>query len=197
MFFAYLRWALIAPYMLAVSLLTFPLALILPAFAVYRYGPMDNGNEHGMGWYLPSWLSSFQTPDNPLDGDNGWMREHWQWRYKLPMSLAIYVGHVGWLWRNPGYGVGVIKTCGDYPATVAFTGNPAVNDRPGVEGWCLIKMNQPHQQLFQFVWVKKITGTRCIYCNFGWNIKGLIDAPRLFYTATFAFSPRISRFGDM
>lgn len=190
----YLRWLATVPYMLVISALTYPLALILPAFAEYRYGNMDNGNEHGMGWYLPKWLSVFQTPDNPLDGDNGWMREHWQWRYKLPASLAIYVGHVGWLWRNPGYGVGLEQFSGDRAVSVTYTGNKDVNDSPGVEGWCLVKTVAPHQTIFQLVWVKRISDTHCIYCNFGWNIKGLIGSPRLYYTATFAFSPRISKF---
>ena len=184
----YLKWLLMMPVMLLVSALTFPLAFFLPLFAKFREGWLNNGNDYGWGWYLPDWLDVFQTPDNSLDGDNGWKTEHWQWRFKLPAFLCTYVGRVGWLWRNPGYGFGVVYFVSDVPVTATYSGNPAVNDSPGVEGHCLVHAGG----LFQLVWVKRISAAKCIYANFGWNIKGLIDNPRGRYTATFAFSPRIA-----
>lgn len=187
----YIKWLLMVPVMLAVTVLTYPLAFVLPFFAVYREGPLNNGNEWGWGWYLPKWLNWFQTPDNSLDGDYGWIHEHWQWRYKLPPRLCTYVGRVGWLWRNPGYGYGVVYFDSAVPVVATYTGNPAVNDSPGVEGQCMVHAGG----LFQWVWVRKIGGTgKCFYFNLGWNIKGLIDNPRNKYTATFAFSPRIATF---
>lgn len=186
----YLKWLLLIPVMLVVTVLTFPLALVLPFFAVYREGLLDNNTKKGMGWYLKPWLNWFQTPDNSIDGDEGWRTEHWQWRFKLPAVLAQYVGRVGWLWRNPGYGVGVETISGD-PIEATYTGNKAVNDSTGVEGYCFVRACG----LFQWVWIKRISAGRCIYINCGWNIKGLIDAPTNRYIATFAFSPRVSRFG--
>lgn len=187
----YIKWLLMVPISLAVTVLTFPLALVLPFFAVYREGPLNNGNEWGWGWYLPKWLSWFQTPDNSLDGDYGWQHEHWQWRYKLPPKICRYVGQVGWLWRNPGYGYGVVYFDSPVPIAATYTGNKAVNDSPGVEGQCMVHANK----LFQWVWVRKIGNTgKCFYFNFGWNIKGLIDQPECKYTCTYAFSPRISTF---
>ena len=97
----YLKWLVMVPVMLLVSALTFPLAFVLPFFTQYREGRLDNNTKKGMGWYLISWLSWFQTPDNSLYGDDGWKYEHWQWRYKLPTWLATYVGEFGWLLRNP------------------------------------------------------------------------------------------------
>lgn len=167
----YLKWLLMIPVSLAVTLLTFPLAFVLPFFATD-------------GW-LPKWLFWFQTPDNSLNGDNGWKNEHWQWRFKLPKLLAIYIGQIGWLWRNPGYGYGLVKL---ENATATYSGNKLVNDCPGVAGWCFVKS----AGLFQFVWVFKISSAKCIYCNFGWNVKGLIDSKEEIHLATFAFSPRIS-----
>jgi len=183
----YIKWALMAPLMIVLTVLTYPLAFILPLFAQEREGLLDNGTKTGMGWYLPSWLNWFQTPDNSLDGDYGWRTEHWQWRFKLPTRLATYVGRLGWLIRNPGYGVGVVFMTGD-PILAAFSGNQAVNDSPGVEGYCLVHS----QGLFQWVWVKRISEGKCVYCNFGWSIKGLIDGTQRTHKATFQFSPRIS-----
>ena len=188
----YVQWLLLLPVMLAVTVLTFPLAFVLPLFAVQREGWHENGNVWGLGWYLPDWLNWFQTPDNSLDGDYGWQHEHWQWRFKLPAPLCTYVGRVGWLWRNPGYGVGVVYFDSAVPVTATYSGNPSVNDSPGVEGWCLVHAGG----LFQFVWVKRISSAKCIYVNIGWNIKGLINEPRQKYTATYAFSPRIATWKD-
>lgn len=185
----YLKWLLMVPVMLLISAITFPLAFVLPFFAVERQGVVDNGTGWGWGYYLPKWLGVFQAPDNSLGGDYGWKTEHWQWRFKLPAALCTYVGMVGWLWRNPGYGFGLEVVDGMH---AGYAGNPKVNDSPGVEGYCLVHAGG----LFQFVWVKRLTTNKCVYINFGWNIKGLINDPRDKYTATFAFSPRIATWKD-
>lgn len=181
----YIKWALMVPLMLVLTALTYPLAFILPFFAREREGLLNNGTKTGMGWYLPKWLNWFQTPDNSLDGDYGWRTEHWQWRFKLPCST--YVGRVGWLWRNPAYGFGCVMMAGD-PILATFSGNQSVNDSPGVEGYCLVHS----QGLFQWVWVKRISEGKCLYFNFGWGIKGLIDGAQRTHKASFQFSPRIS-----
>lgn len=184
----YIKWLLMVPVMILVTALTFPLAFVLPLFATQQEGLLNNSNAYGLGPRLPKWLSWFQTPDNSLEGDEGWKTEHWQWRYKLPKPLCAYVGMLGWLWRNPGYGYGVEHIS----ATATYTGNSAVNDSPGVEGYCLVKA----ADLFQLVWIKRISANKCFYFNLGWNIKGLLNNPRDNYTATFAFSPRIATWKD-
>jgi hypothetical protein len=171
----YLKWALMVPISLFLTVISFPLALILPFFA------KD-------GW-LPKWLNWFQTPDNSLYGDDGWKTEHWMWRYKLPTFLATYVGIVGWLWRNPAYGFGCVYMTG-IPIVATFLGNEKVNDSPLFEGRIIVYS----QNLFQFVWCKKITSTKCLYFVFGWNIKGLINDHATKHIATYAFSPRVSTF---
>lgn len=185
----YLKWLLLMPVMIVVTVATFPLAFILPFFAEEREGLLDNGTKSGLGYYLPKWLSIFQTPDNSLDGDEGWRTEHAQWRFKLPTAIAVYVGRVGWLWRNPGYGYGAELLVGE-PIVATFTGDDKVNDDPGHEGHCLVNC----QDLFQFVWVKRIGAEKSLYCVFGWNIKGLIGSGQRRHIATFAFSPRISKY---
>ena len=185
----YLKWLLLLPVMIVVTVATFPLAFILPFFAKQEDGLINNGTDFGLGLRLPKWLSIFQTPDNSLEGDEGWRTEHAQWRFKLPKPLCVYVGIVGWIWRNPGYGVGCEVMTGN-PIEATFTGNDKVNDSPLSEGYILIKS----QKLFQFTWCKKITETKCLYCVFGWNIKGLIGSKQKTHIATYAFSPRISTF---
>lgn len=185
----YLKWLLLLPVMLVVTVATFPLAFILPFFATMQDGLINNGTDFGLGPRLPKWLNLFQTPDNSLDGDEGWRTEHAQWRFKLPKPLCAYVGMVGWLWRNPGYGVGCEVMTGN-PIVATFLGNEKVNDDPLSEGSITVYA----QDLFQFTWCKKITETKCLYFVFGWNIKGLIGSNQKTHIATYAFSPRISTF---
>jgi hypothetical protein len=186
----YVKWILMLPVNILVTVLAIVLSPVLPLFAVEREGWQNNGATWGMGWYLPKWLNWFQTPDNSLDGDEGWKTEHWQWRYKLPTKICTYVGRFGWLLRNPGQGYGVEYLVGN-PIVGTYTGNLAVNDSPGVEGQCMIHV----QDLFQWVWVRKIgNGNKCVYFNFGWNIKGCIHNDQYSHTATYTFSPRISTF---
>lgn len=166
----YLKWALMVPVSLFLTVVAFPLAIVLPFFA------KD-------GW-LPNWLSWFQTPDNSLYGDDGWKNEHWLW------TTNQYIRQVGWLWRNPAYGFGCVKMTGD-PIIATYTGNERVNDSPLSEGYIIVHS----QNLFQLTWCKKITTTKCLYFVFGWNIKGLINCDQRTHLATYAFSPRISTIG--
>lgn len=173
----YLKWALMVPVSLIVTIIGMLIAPLLPFFA------KD-------GW-LPNWLWWWQTPDNSLYGDEGWKHEHWLWRYKLPDFLSAYIGQVGWLWRNPGYGFGCVNLEDfEHFLEANYSGNAQVNDDPLVEGYCLVHA----RNLFQLVWCKKITSTKCLYFVFGWNIKGLIGSEQKTHIATYAFSPRVSTF---
>lgn len=156
----YLRWLLLLVPDLLASLLNYPLALVVVLFA----------NEEG---YLPRWLWWFQTPDNPLDGDGGWRNEHWQWRFKLPASLARYVGRVGWLWRNSMYGLAIdvlgAKTQGwDILIT---SGDTKTGNRPIHDGWCYRVLYRDGQPIYwQFYYVKRWSETRCVRINLGWKL---------------------------
>ena len=173
----YIQYTILAVISIPITLLGFILAPILPLLA------------NNDGW-LPKWLWWFQTPDNSLNGDTGWQNEHWQWRFKLPISLSIYIGQVGWLLRNPAYAFGVKYINGNNETT--YIGNPNISDNIGAcEGWLFVRSNG----LFQFTYVKRIFNTnKCIYINLGWNIRALTNPynRRDNYEATFVFSPRIS-----
>lgn len=179
-----LKWILMVPVMLALTVLAFPLAFVLPLFASKGEGWLDNCTRYGYGVFLPKWLDWFQTPDNDLDGDNGWKTEHWQWRFKLPAVLANYVGRLGWIWRNPAYGYGIEIISA--PAEGKAEGNLNIGDRPLQEGSCYVDI----EDLWQYVLVKKLTSSKALYMNLGWNIKGALSGDRREHIATFAFSPR-------
>lgn len=167
---------------------------MLPFFAIQRIGELNNGSEIGQGYYLPDWLEWFGTLDNDLTGDYGWKYEHFQWRHHLPITLANYLGQVGWLYRNPAYAYGIRFLNAPFITTVK--GDPNIRDNnQAKEGWCFVTANG----LFLFRWIKRIGNTnRCIYINLGWNIMGLVDDgvnPKLNpWQATFIASPRISGF---
>lgn len=179
----YLFWIVMVPISLLVTLLSVIFAPVLPLFASNKLGPCDNNSTQCVGPRLPSWLSWFQTPDNSLYGDSTFEQ----------LNPPSYWSEVKWIWRNPGYGFGVryLRT----PYTTSISGDPSIRDNDNARaGWCLARANG----LFQFKWIRPIGFQRCIYCNFGWNIMGLVD-PNVQpkpdpWEATFAFSPRISGF---
>ena len=179
----YLWWIILVPINLLVTILTVILSPVLPMFATEQYGPLDNNSAQGFGPRLPKWLSWFQTPDNSLDGDATFER----------LNPPSYMSKIKWLIRNPGYGFSVHYLTAPYYTTVS--GDPTIKDNDNAKaGWCCVNSNG----LFQLRLVLPIGFSRCLYCNFGWNIMGLAD-PNLTpkpnpWEATFAFSPRISGF---
>jgi hypothetical protein len=179
----YLWWIILVPINLIVTLLNIILSPVLPVFATEQYGPLDNNSREGVGPRLPHWLSWFQTPDNSLDGDATFEQ----------LNPPGYVSKIKWFIRNPGYGFGVYYLTAPYDTTVS--GDPTIRDNDNARaGWCCVNSNG----LFQLRLVVPIGFSRCLYCNFGWNIMGLAD-PNVPvkanpWEATFAFSPRISGF---
>lgn len=81
----FVKFFALLPLHLLVNLLCWFLAPVLPLFAIGR----DT---------LPGWLSWFQTPDAPLDGDSGFAKIF------PPDKWPRYLRRVLWLIRNPGYG---------------------------------------------------------------------------------------------
>jgi len=166
------------------SMLNWPLTLF--AWLVAPVIPLFASND---GW-LPKGLSWFQTPDNSLHGDSGWITQHWQWRYSLPIGMCNYIGMVGWLIRNPAYGFGLEKLYG--PLYANFIGDNTIRDNANAKaGWLLVTCDD----LFQLTWIVPIGFSRCFMLNLGWNIRALVDphvSPVDTYEATFVFSPRIS-----
>ena len=177
------------PFLVIINLigtaLTYPLAPLIVLFKSNQVGWLDNATKQGSGPRLFKFLSWFQTPDNSLDGDH-------TFESLFPPS---WWSRCHWLWRNPFYGFAV-KTF-DGSTGMSYKGTLDCNvDKPG---YILVIGHG----LFQWVYYKKL-GSKCLYLNFGWNIKALVDPAFITpdqwhdntalikdYPATFAFSPRI------
>lgn len=187
-----IKYAVMAVFSLLLNAITFIIAPLLPRFSKIKDGPLNNGTNYGSGPRLPQWLNWFMTPDNSLDGDQGWQKEHWQWRFKFSPAIATYIGQVGWLWRNPAYSFGMTHINGNVAPT--YSGDPDIGDNQTArEGYLLVHTTD----LFQYVYIKRIFKTqKCLYINIGWNIRALINKQNRCnpYRATFVFSPRISGF---
>lgn len=178
----YFIYLLLVPISLLLTLVAVILAPILPAFATEQMGWCDNHSYQGVGPRLPKWLNWFMTPDNDLYGDATFQKNNGK----------SYWSEVKWLWRNPAYSFAIqyLKV----PYNSAVHGDKTIKDNDNAKaGWLFVTVNG----LFQYVCVLPIGFSRCIYCNFGWNIRGLVD-PNVpepaTWQATFVFSPRISGF---
>ena len=179
----YLIYLFLVPVSLVLTLLALILAPVMVLFKVEKDWWCDNHAYRAMGPVLPSWLNWFNTPDNTLDGDATFE----------DLNGIGYKQKVKWLWRNPAYSFALKYITAPY--TTIVNGDPTIKDNDNAKaGWCLVSSNG----LFQFRWVKPIGFSRCLYCNFGWNIMGLAD-PNVNpkpdqWQSTFVFSPRISGF---
>lgn len=175
----YLLYLILVPISLLITLLAVILAPVLPLFASPKMGWCDNHSYEAVEPRLPQWLNVFMTPDNSLYGDATFER----------INGKSYWSMVKWLWRNPAYSFALRYLNAPY-ATCVY-GNNSIKDNDNAKaGWCFVKSNG----LFQFTSVTPIGFNRCIYCVFGWNIRGVVETKNNVWQATFAFSPRISGF---
>ena len=175
----YLLWLLLVPFELLFTLVAVIISPVLPLFATEQFGPVNNNSGTGIGPRLPIWLNWFQTWDNSLDGDATFES----------LNPPSYLSKIKWLIRNPlpCFAEKILTS-----NVTVVSGNNAVTDgAQGVAGHVLVKASG----LFQFVWIIPIGFSRCIYTNFGWNIRALTMGATVPYHATYSFSPRISSFG--
>ena len=167
------------------TLLTYPLALVLPLFAKQEMGWVNNATAKAVGPRLPKWLGWFQTWDNSLDGDITFQS----------FFPSCWWSKVHWLWRNLFYGFAVVEFDGS--TGMSYSGDLHCDETH--YGHILVKGHG----LFQWVYTRKFF-SKTLYLNFGWNIRALVDpafiTPDQWHNntavikdwhATFAFSPRI------
>lgn len=147
-------WFLLWPLSLVFTMLAFLLAPVLPLFATN-------------GW-LPWQLSYFQTPDNPLDGDEGFKTQHAPF-LGMQTGWRQYVNRIFWLWRNPAYGAD-FSLFGFTPTggwSVACSGDSAVDDTH--DGWYF----KSCQGAWQFYLTHHWTATCYLRINLGWKLWAL------------------------
>ena len=160
----YLRYAALVVVSILGDLLNYILAPIAVLFA----------SEDG---WLPSWLWWFQTPDNPLDGDGGWQREHRPFVFE-DNKFQRWWNRTRWLYRNSMYGfaidvLGAKTQPGDY---LQIIGSTAVSNRPLHEGLVVRKLIRGGKPIyFQWYYVNAWSATRCIRINLGWKLWGFKD----------------------
>lgn len=180
------RYLLLVVVDLLVTFLNFFLAPIVVLFA----------SEDG---WLPNWLSWFQTPDNPLDGDNGWKTEHRPYKEEKN-KYQRWVNRFMWLYRNSMYGFAInVMGCKLEEGYKLMTiGDPMTSNRPIHNGQIYKVVTMPNgKQYFQFYFVRtweSILGLltpsylkdRCIRINLGWKLWGDMSVGQ---NKQFTFSP--------
>ena len=149
-------------------------ALLIPSFIMSIVGrllaPILPFFASEDGW-LPDWLSWFQTPDNPLDGDRGHKK-----RWPKNGLFWTYIRRVAWLLRNVCYGFDE-TVCGIemYKTDVTVhEGNPDISDVKGISGKCFWRLFRGDKLIgFQWYFVQHYKIWRlkaCVRINFGWKL---------------------------
>lgn len=168
---AVLRWLLMLVADLAVFVLAWLLGPILPAFAL--------GDRHR----LPRLLRWFDTPDNSLDGDYGYIMQHAPFKGYDRHGIKRYINRIVWLWRNPGYGFSyrvLGHRVNSQPLVVS--GDPLVSDSVnltvgrmhGLSGHVLVREGRA----FELYLVRQYGKSgRCFRLRLGWKLLGWINEP--------------------
>lgn len=159
---AMVLYLLLIPVSLIMSLLNYPLAPLVVLFA----------DENG---WLPHWLSWFQTPDNSLDGDNGWQTEHrWFKGHTLvDQGWRRWVNRFRWLWRNSmhGFEQGVLGFTPEPLHYYFHQGNQNVSNRPICNGLVTRDVTNPDgRAAFQLYLVWAWSPKYCLRINLGWKL---------------------------
>jgi hypothetical protein len=143
------------------------LADILNLFAAPFVAPFASE----AGW-LPWYLSAFGTPDNTLDGDEGWKNEHRPFKVEDTKKKRWW-NRTRWMHRNSMYGLAIdVLGYKFQPGDVLeVTGNPAVSNRPLLNGLVIRKVRRDGKVVaFQWYYVRAWTKTKCLRVNIGWKL---------------------------
>jgi hypothetical protein len=120
-------------------------------------------------YFLPNWLSWFQTPDNPLTGDKGW-------KERFPEGKTnTYFAMVRWLWRNNmnGFDRTVLGApIADQQLIVTEVyGDPKTTNLPRVHAGKYLKwVNYGGKWYFHFYLIKPITSKKALRITLGWKL---------------------------
>jgi hypothetical protein len=115
---------------------------------------------------LPVWLRWFETSDNTAFGD----REHGQrWA-----GRPHYARFVAWFWRNKAYTFSNEVLGARTSGSVGVSGNPAIGERPLVEGWCLRRTREGYWHLYV---VRRWSRRFFLRANLGWKLWGGPSGP--------------------
>jgi hypothetical protein len=155
-------WFILLPLNILLTLVNYPLALVLPAFRT-----QDD--------YLPRWLWWFQTPDNPLLGDESYQTKPGRAPFcGATTGWKAYCNRVAWLWRNPIYGFSWGVMAFDVrPGYVIkrLEGSKPIEGSLKSDGFFLATLTNPDGSwCWQLYITHHWTETKCTKLNFGWKI---------------------------
>ena len=165
-------------YVVAVIVSTL-LAPFLPLFAVMRFGQCGNASYQAIEPRLPLCLRWFDNPDNSLWGDFGWQKLH------CPDFYGCYLGMVRWLWRNKAGGFVWDALGAKVEGKITWQGTRGIDNEPYKAG----KLTCQCGEYWQWKYVSRPIGKRCLYLNFGWLLDAFIDQP--FYAPKARFLAQI------
>ena len=161
LFLSFIRWLVMLPFSLIVLIVSIFLAPVLPVFASKD------------GW-LPKWLWWFQTPDNSLDGDNGFIFIHAPFKGEDLSYIKKYVNRTFWLWRNPSYGFdwGVLAFQPESGHIVKrLYGTKPIAGTHFVSGYFFATITNPDGKMaWQFYVIHNWSASRHAKINLGWKL---------------------------
>jgi hypothetical protein len=133
---------------------------------------LSQSDEHGQSWLTSSWVW-WQTPDNPLEGDEGYRTLHAP--FKNPINFfQKYINKVFWLYRNPMYGFNISVLGQILPDDFKFYsfGNAHTSNRPLSKGIVLrLVYNNTDAWFFQlYIVIPYWKNSRCLRLNLGYKI---------------------------
>ena len=151
-----MRWFLLAPIDMLVSLIAYPLAPLI-VLATNRNGD------------TPAWSWPWLTQDNPIDGDSGHL-ERWP---DNGTAWRRFCRRVAWMWRNRGYGFSY-RVCGmATEAQIRIVAGRKFWRDATPRGWCVATCGNAWMI---FAWLP-YSATRGLRVYLGWKLRGKIDLP--------------------
>lgn len=127
---------------------------------------------------LPNWLSWFGTPDNSLDGDDGWRKESRTFLNENT-KLKRYINRCFWLWRNTLYGFNhaVMSLQCNGQEMLVKRGTPNVSNgthgEPGRNGflrWYLYRNSKLIAFEWYIIYQWPFLKTKCLRILLGWKL---------------------------
>jgi hypothetical protein len=159
-------------------LLLVVLNLILKYFLAWPLTPIVVLFTKSNGW-LPNCLYWFQTNDNSIDGDEGWISGTRP--FKINTGFRCYINRCFWLWRNSLYGFNESVLSLTYPPIRdhEIVGDERVSNSPGFSGTVKRYLYGTNHKLlaFQFYYIKQLKRwpNKCIRINLGWKLWNVKD----------------------
>lgn len=155
-----MRWLMFLPIDILSNIFGWLINPIVPMFA----------NENGT---LPKWLEFAGTPDNTLDGDEGWKSKHRPFMIE-DSKFKRWANRTAWLYRNSMYGFShsVLGVTVEPGFTYSVSGDERVSNRPLHNGLVRRKLVSGGKEYWQWYYVRAWSDTKCIRINLGWKLWG-------------------------